>query len=277
MEGNECYKFSTLRNYINFARAKPIQIVVEIGVNVGNICALIRNYFPAARIYGYEPVVEYFEIAKARIERESGVFLFNQAVTSRHLYEDAFGKCKRLNPAIMRICKKRREAGPGWMGGSVVVPEEEIDQRDTNKYEIGQAVQSVTLDEVVNQVLCAENATEIDLIKIDCEGCECSAFGSCDMETLKRIRFITGEYHGIARFYRLMTRQLYRTHKVHLFGETRLGAFFAERFEGERDGILKFNKEGMLQLRPKMCDFPIDWHHFNAEFVVPEERWFHGL
>jgi hypothetical protein len=74
-----------------------------------------------------------------------------------------------------------------------------------------------------------------------------------------------------------MEHKLFRTHKVNLIGQRGLGAFFAERLEGTRDGILRFQKDGMLVPRPWLADRPIDWHHFNEQYVPPGERYWHAL
>jgi hypothetical protein len=112
-------------------------------------------------------------------------------------------------------------------------------------------------------------------VKMDCEGCECDSLGSASEDTLRRIRFISGEYHDITRFYRVMTEKLYQTHYVSLVGEGR-GNFFCERI-GEAVTILSPSREGTLGVRPTMCDEPIDWHPFREEFVLPHERAVQGL
>ena len=37
MEADDCYKFSTIRNYIARAKQKPIEIILDVGANVGDI------------------------------------------------------------------------------------------------------------------------------------------------------------------------------------------------------------------------------------------------
>ena len=60
MEGNECYKFSTVQNYIEQTAGKPIRVAVDVGANVGNVTRLMRSYFPHARIFAFEAVFEYY-------------------------------------------------------------------------------------------------------------------------------------------------------------------------------------------------------------------------
>jgi hypothetical protein len=74
-----------------------------------------------------------------------------------------------------------------------------------------------------------------------------------------------------------MRDRLLRTHRVNLIGDAELGAFFAERRDHDGDGILRHDNTGMLQLRPWLCDEPIEWHIFNEEFVLPDERHTHAL
>ena len=115
------------------------------------------------------------------------------------------------------------------------------------------------------------------MLKMDCEGCEHHVLGCAQGSFLSRVRFIPGEYHGIERFYRVMQRKLFTTHKVNLIGSRELGCFFAERLDGDRDGILQYDKRGMLQPRPWLSLEPMDWHLFNEAFVLPQERWCHAL
>src|SRR5262249_855575 len=116
---------------------------------------------------------------------------------------------------------------------------------------------------------------EIDYIKLDCEGSECSALGCASIETLRRIRFLSGEYHNLDRFYEVIRHKLYHTHYVNLVGEG-WGSFFCER-KGNQPTVLNPSRAGMLQLRPWLCATPVDWHVFRDEFVLPDERFMHGL
>jgi FkbM family methyltransferase len=277
MEGNDCYKFSTIRNFVALTGAPPIERIVEVGANVGEISLMMHEYFPSARIVGFEAVPEYYELARSRTAHLAQVDLFHRAVTYDHLYADDCGTCRRTVPSPLRIMKGLPVAGPGWLGGSVVIPADHEMMRQNaapHGYElIDDGVAPITIEEILDLA----GFQEIDLLKIDCEGCEHSVLGCAPVETLRKIRFIAGEYHGLRRFYEVMRRKLFATHKVNLIGDGDMGAFFAEQLNGERDGILLFNKENMLMPRPWLSAEPIDWHLFNEEFVLATDRPSHAL
>ena len=281
MEGNDCYKFSTIRNFIRMTGGRQVRVACDVGANVGAISLLMRTYFPQAKIFGYEAVEEYYRMACANTSPDPSIKIRRRAVTSAHLFSDDLGAEPRARPATLQILKAGPEGGPGWMGGSLVTPcvgSPDAQAGATPGYrETQEVVLPITLSEILDEVERETGCSEIDILKLDCEGCEHSTLGCAPVETLRRIRFIVGEYHGIERFYRVMHGKLYLTHKVNLIGDESLGAFFAERLEGEADGILKHNKDGMLVSRPWLSSSPIDWHVFNEVYVLPDERAIHAL
>ena len=40
---------------------------------------------------------------------------------------------------------------------------------------------------------------------------------------------------------------------------------------------MRYDKDGMLIVRPWLASAPIDWHVFNEAYVLPEERAIHAL
>ena len=281
MEGNECYKFATIRNYIDLTHADPVRVMIDVGANVGAMSRMMKAYFPDARLYACEAVDEYAALAEANTRDLSGVTVWQRAITSEHQYFDDVGQRRRRRPAAIRMLKGLPAAGPGWAGGSITVAEDApaiTGGTPPAGYTLLKTpVKAASLNELVEEVLKREKVKQIDVLKFDCEGCEHSSLGCATLTTLKRIRFIVGEYHGIERFYGVMEHKLFRTHKVNLIGQRDLGAFFAERFEGTRDGILRFRKDGMLVPRPWLCDRPVDWHLFDEQYVPPGERHWHAL
>lgn len=279
MEGNDCYKFSTIRHYIQCTGAPPVRLMIDIGANVGDISLMMHSYFPTAHIHSFEAVHEYYETACARTAAVPQIRVFHRAVTAQHRFEDDLGEQPRTARAALSLWKALPEAGPGWLGGSQVLPlgGDSATSSIPGFVYVNESVQALTLDQIVRSALRLQQATEIDVLKLDCEGCEHSSLGCASVETLRTIRFIVGEYHGIERFFRVMSGKLFQTHKVNLIGERDLGAFFAERLDGASDGILRWDKTGMLRLRSWLAPFPLEWHVFNDAYVRQEERYWHAL
>ncbi len=277
MEGNECYKFSTIRHYVDRTEAPPIRTVLDVGANVGHVTTLVAAFFPGAMIYAFEPVKEYFELGRRNTRHLSNVQWFNGAVSMQHRFTDDLGEHPRQTVANLRLLKALPEAGPGWGGGSIVLAEDHVAMTAPSApFGFQHSRDPIVVCEL-DRFIAERGIGEIDLVKMDCEGCEHHVLGCVSLGVLSRMRYIVGEYHGIERFYRVMKGKLFRTHKVNLIGTSDLGCFFAERLDGERDGILRFDKSGMYQLRPWLCSTPIDWHLFNDAFVLPEERRCHAL
>lgn len=122
MEGNDCYKFSTIYNFILRTGAKPISAAVDVGVNVGTVLVLMHRFFPKAKIFGFEAVKEYFDMALANTRHLPQVELFHGIVTAEHLYSDDLGERRRPQTCSMKLFKALPAAGPGYEGGSKLLP-----------------------------------------------------------------------------------------------------------------------------------------------------------
>lgn len=193
-----------------------------------------------------------------------------------HLYHDDLGAQPRCQTVSMHIYKGLPAAGVGWRGGSKVLPAGAPCPNPDYYEPLPESVVVLTLDEAVCAACALSGSSEVDFMKMDCEGCELFAIGCASQSTLKRIRFIGGEYHDIERFYEVMVAKLYRSHYVNLIGNAAIGSFFCER-KGATRTILEPSREGMLQSRPWLTKKPIDWHVFRDEFVLAEERPMHAL
>ena len=124
MEGNDCYKFSTIRHYIERTGAAPIRSILDVGANVGQVTSMMADYFPAARIYAFEPVREYFELGCHNTRHLPHVEWFNGAVSMQHRFADDLRERPRGHTVKLRLLKAIPEGGPGWGGGSIVVAED---------------------------------------------------------------------------------------------------------------------------------------------------------
>jgi len=172
MEGNACYKFSTIRRYIAQTGASPVRLAIDVGANIGDMTRLLKSYFPSAYVYAFEAVGEYFEIARARTANIKRVRVFHRAVTAQHLYRDDLGRESRQNEEPLRIFKATQ--GAGWRGGSRVIAADKAEdfagRRGYQSYPGG--VRACTLDQLIGLALRRHRAEEIDVLKMDCEGCE---------------------------------------------------------------------------------------------------------
>src|SRR6266566_147514 len=193
MQLDPFYRFSTIKKFVRRSGAKPMRVIVDIGANLGDTLVLLHQYFPRARIIGFEPVLEYFEATARRIAAIGQIELHNKAVTAQHLFFDDLGEQPRPCQMSLTIVKALPESGPGWQGGSLIGPDDHallapgISAPGYQK--ISQPVVPTTLAEIF-----AENGIdEIDLLKMDCEGCESSVLGCAEPDLLRRVRFMTGE------------------------------------------------------------------------------------
>src|SRR5437899_6512283 len=80
MEGNECYKFPTIRNYLDLTHADPVRVMIDIGANVAAVTRMMKAYFPDARVYACEAVDEYATLAEANTRDLPGVTVWRRAV-----------------------------------------------------------------------------------------------------------------------------------------------------------------------------------------------------
>jgi FkbM family methyltransferase len=238
MQLDPFYRFSTIKKFVRRSDAKPIRLIVDVGANLGETLLLMHRHFPDARIIGFEPVAEYFESAARRVASIRQIELHNKAVTAQHLFYDDLGERPRPCQMGLTLVKALPESGSGWRGGSLIGPDDHAllapGISAPGYQRIAQPVMPITLAEIFTEY----GIDGIDLLKMDCEGCESSVLGCADADVLRRVRFITGEYHALARFYPVTRQRLVPTHKVCFMGSMRLGSFLAERREGEADGLL---------------------------------------
>lgn len=263
MQPEEFYRLPELQRFIADTGAPAIRTIVDIGANVGDMLLLLHRFFPQARIIGFEPVAEYFEMAATRVAGIERVEMHANAVTCDHLFFDDLGERPRPCRMSLTIAQALPESGAGWRGGSLVGPSDlailSSDQEIAGYRRSPQPVEPITLAEIISDY----SRSEIDLLKLDCEGCESSVLGCADPGTLERVRFITGEYHNLDRFYRAMRHRLFSTHKVCLAGGSELGAFFAERRGASVDRDHGLLRQRTLRTRMPAARGDVGWYEWN--------------
>lgn len=205
MEGDECYKFSTINKIIK----TPILTAVDIGSRTGVITKMMLEFFPSIEVlHAYEVLPELCQKTLEAVGNDRRVKVILAAVTSQSgkLYLNEYNY-QMFNPDMDR-------------GASIVStsPSNPIDARYISK-EL--SIPRYSLEKIVENM-----GRQIDLIKIDCEGCEHSLFKCVSQQTLKKIRYITGEYHGSADNFAAVIKRVKLTHKIEM---TDCRSFLMER------------------------------------------------
>lgn len=272
MEGNDCYKYRTVQRFVEATGAAPISTILEVGANVGSVTRELAATFPDARILSWEMMDELAAVAREATADCPNVTVETATVTAAHLYHDDLGERPRSEPARLHAFQGLPSGGPGYRGGSLAG----VAGRDNGPHyrERPEALECLTLDEAVALVLSRFGGDRIDFLKTDCEGSECSFLGCAAGETLRRIRFMAGEYHNLGRFWPV-ARKLMETHYVNLIGDDALGAFFCERIS-DRPTLLKPTPLGPRRY-PHLHEEPLYWHPFDESWIPTEEWLIHGI
>ncbi len=169
MEGNECYKFSTIRNYVMRTGALPIQTIVDIGANVGDMSALMHEFFPNATIQAIEVVPTLFNHLSQRFKNHPQIHVHGMALTAANKFADDLGTQPLEMPRRLQVLEGLPAGGPGWRGGSTLTSDDCIDFDKTSYAPRSLRFPCVSLDEAVERF--SSNGV-VDLVKFDCEGCE---------------------------------------------------------------------------------------------------------
>lgn len=149
------------------------ETILDIGSNIGASILYFHRQFPDAKIFGFEPHPDTFRILQENVAHLPGVTIFNYGLGATHqriatradqVNFGAFntrGHFKdRGHPAATVECEVRR------------------------------------LDDVLREI----RITQVDLIKIDCEGAEADVFSTLPDEILNDCQWIVGEFHDHTGF-----------------------------------------------------------------------------
>jgi FkbM family methyltransferase len=148
------------------------KVIVDIGSNIGASILSFHRQFPSAKIFGFEPHPETFKILQSNVGQIPSVSVFNYALGA----EDAV----------------------------VSVPFEGIDFSGfTTKIGAADSTGIAMTHCEIRNVGAALNdlgVSEVDLMKIDCEGAEYEILTALPREILKRCNWIVGELHDSSGF-----------------------------------------------------------------------------
>lgn len=194
----DTYRLGLIPQFVEAA-----ELVVDVGAHIGTFAKLVHDQNPKARIVCIEACPENLEALQKNVGD------FATIVHAACSYER--GKPMLLN-AVWPNCSST--------GGSIVsFPPHTCAARGDTQYWLDERpLPVVTLE---SPLVAGEK--RIDLLKLDCEGCEFSVLGRTPI--LDRIGFIVGEYHGAARWNLLLAERFASWDYGHHFESGGLGIF----------------------------------------------------
>ena len=210
------------RDQRELLKDSPVEIIADVGANVGDSVLRYRTLFPAATIHAFEPFPDVYRTLAARFASDPRVRPHERAVSdvsgTRRLYVNDVDVTNSLLPLV--------PSAATWARASDRDLDTTVD------------VRTVTLDAFCE----AEGLTRIDLLKMDIQGGEGLALrGAAGLLSRQAVRLIYVEvlfaslYAGQASFCDL-TRIL-DGHGYGLFGLYNL--MYGERGLGWGDAIFK--------------------------------------
>lgn len=136
---------------------KNVSNVLDIGANIGAFSLSVSRKFPDCLITSVEPEPDNFSLLKKNCGDIPNITLLNKAVWSHS-------------------------------NGVNIVPN--YGETAVNDVENSISVESISFNDLL------KSFSNIDVLKIDVEGAEIDIILNADPESLKKIQFITGEFHG---------------------------------------------------------------------------------
>lgn len=184
----EVIQSNSYRLDIRPTRPELQEIVFDIGAHIGTFSREWIKKNPRARITCVEACPENIPILKANV----GAFA-QHVIHAACTYEP--GKLLLLNS-----CKH----GGTATGGSTIVRADEAAKGTYGHlyWEDSRPLSKMTIERLME----FSNVDHVDVLKLDCEGSEFSILEGMKPETLDRIGFICGEYHGESRWEELVER-----------------------------------------------------------------------
>ena len=149
------------------------KIILDIGSNIGASILYFHKKFPEARIFGFEPHPDTFRILEKNVAQLPGITVFNYGLGATN--QRVAARADQVNFGAFNT------RGEFKNRGYPAVPVEcEVRRLDDTLREIG--------------------VSQVDLIKIDCEGAEADVFSTLPDEILNQCQWIVGEFHDHTGF-----------------------------------------------------------------------------
>ena len=154
-------------------RALQPEVILDIGSNIGASILFFHEQFPMARIYGFEPHPETFQVLQKNVGALPSVEVFNYGLGAA----DSNVSVPFDGADFSRFMSKDKSAE--WSGP--------LSPTSCQLKHAGEVMKNLGL-------------TKIDLIKIDCEGAESDVLTALPGEMLRACKWIVGEMHDESAF-----------------------------------------------------------------------------
>jgi FkbM family methyltransferase len=163
-----------LENFVNNSNKH----FIDIGANCGVATIILAKQNPLSIIYSFEPDRQLFKVLQNNIIKNNltNVKAFNMAVSK-------YGVNK------LTLCLDPRYSGGNTTYSNIDTFKTFHNNSNISSYEVN----CISLDEVINE----NNITEIELLKIDCEGAEYDILYTSAFLRNKCIKNMVGEFHNL--------------------------------------------------------------------------------
>jgi FkbM family methyltransferase len=178
-----------------------VNLVVDIGGHIGCFGWLVKQIYPSTKVIAFEPNIDSYEMYKVCVEKNrlSGVIVCNIAVS--YSGEDHTVVMVDSSTAVS-LSVSSEDAVKAIAGNFTGVSDRLNLFRNfggsSNFSVINENVETMTLEEIVTKF----GVSQIDILKMDCEGAESELLLHCEKETIEKAKTILCEYHipgGIER------------------------------------------------------------------------------
>jgi FkbM family methyltransferase len=153
-------------------------IVIDIGASTADSSILFATR-GAKEVYGVEPMKESFDLAMFNVREnnlEGKVYLINAALTDKTGSVELIVSSQNPNANSINPTDKVKKTGI--------------------KFDSKRVIDSISLKDIISQY----SLSKINLLKMDCEGCEYEVLKNIEEETLSLIDSIILEYHDGVKF-----------------------------------------------------------------------------
>lgn len=150
---------------------------IDIGANCGVATIILAKQNPESIVYSFEPCKKTFETLcnNIKINNLKNVISYNKAVSKQEI--------KTLNLF----------SHPEFSGGNTTYADSSIIHNFFNKEIESYVVECISLDEIIIN----NNITEVELLKIDCEGAEYDILYNSACLKQNIIKNMVGEFHNL--------------------------------------------------------------------------------